>query len=49
MRDKKGVYSDGRELGKEPGGVERGKIIIRVFHVRKKILNKRGKMGKNRA
>jgi hypothetical protein len=37
MRDKTGVDPVGRESEEEPRGVERGKIIMRIYHVRKNI------------
>ena len=39
MRDRKGVDLDAREVGgKEPGGVEGGETVIRIYYVRKKNL-----------
>jgi hypothetical protein len=40
MRDRNSVGLDGRGDGKELGGVERGKILIRIFHVKKSIFHK---------
>lgn len=41
MHDKKGMDPSCRRGGKEFGGVERGKIVIRVYYVREEsIFNK---------
>lgn len=36
MRDRKRIDPDGRGVGKELGGVEGGRTIIRVYYVRRK-------------
>lgn len=44
MKDRKRTELDGREVREEIGGVEEGKIIIRIYYVKKKsVFNKREK------
>lgn len=46
MRDRKRINPDGRGGGKELGGVEGGKTIIRVYFVRRKKFHSQQKGGK---
>lgn len=45
MRDRKGVDPGGRRCGENPGEVEGGEIIIRIYYLMKKsIFSKSGKL-----
>jgi hypothetical protein len=43
MRERKGVYLEGRGGGEELGGTEVGETIIGIYYMRKSIFNNRWK------
>lgn len=44
IQKKKGVDPDGKMVGEEMGEIEVGKILIRIYYVRKEFFDKREKI-----
>ena len=44
IKKKKGVDPDGKMVGEEMGEIEVGKILIRIYYVRKEFFDKREKI-----